>query len=90
MSSNSSAIPPGVSAAAAALVNRRWQRRDGAQRTAETAPGRAAFLRRFLDQVDPDRVLTADEREARARQARRDHFAELGRKSGAARRGGAA
>lgn len=46
-----------------------------------TAAARAAFLRRFEDEVDPDRVLPESERLRRADSARRAHFARLALKS---------
>jgi len=42
-----------------------------------TAPARAAFLKRFLDEVDPDRVLPEPERLRRAAAARRAYFTRL-------------
>jgi hypothetical protein len=42
-----------------------------------TAPARAAFLRRFLDEVDPDRVLPESERLRRAAAARKAYFTRL-------------
>jgi hypothetical protein len=51
-----------------------------------TAPARQAFERRFLDSVDPERVLPEDERMRRASAARRAYFAGLTAKSIAARR----
>jgi len=51
-----------------------------------TRPAREAFERRFLDQVDPDRVLPEAERERRARAARRAYFSALAFKSAQARR----
>lgn len=48
-----------------------------ADRAARTAPARAAALRRFEDQVDPDRSLPAEERQRRAESARRAHMARL-------------
>jgi len=51
-----------------------------------TAPARAAFLRRFEEQVDPDRQLPAAERERRATAARRAYFAALAYRSSKARR----
>jgi hypothetical protein len=42
-----------------------------------TAPARAAFLRRFLDEVDPDRVLPEPERLRRAAAARKAYFTRL-------------
>jgi hypothetical protein len=45
--------------------------------TAHTAPARAAFDQRFYDEVDPDGVLPARERERRAAHARAAYFARL-------------
>ena len=45
--------------------------------SARTEPARKAFLRRFEDQVDPDRVLPDDERIRRAESARKAHFQRL-------------
>jgi hypothetical protein len=42
-----------------------------------TAPAREAFLRRFLDEVDPDRVLPERERLRRAAAARKAYFTRL-------------
>lgn len=50
-----------------------------------TAPGRAAFLARFDDQVDPDRVLSPAERARRAEAARKLYFARLALKSSLSR-----
>ena len=47
-------------------------------RTAATAPGRAAFERKFLDQADGDPM--------RAQQLRRAHYARMALKSAKARR----
>lgn len=58
-----------------------------ANRTARTATARTAFLAKFEDQVDPDRVLSPDERAKRATNARKAYFANLARKSAAVRRG---
>ncbi len=57
-----------------------------------TAKGREAFLGKFLDEVDPDRVLPEAERNRRAEHARKAHFtrlALLSAKARAARAGGA-
>lgn len=54
-------------------------------RSARTANARAAFLDRFEDQVDPDRVLGADERRRRAESARKAYFAALAYKSSLSR-----
>jgi len=53
-----------------------------------TRPAREAFDRRFIDQVDPDRVLPEAERERRAQAARRAYFAALAFKSARARQRG--
>src|SRR5438552_3252421 len=45
---------------------------------AYTARARAAFLQKFLDQVDPERSLPQAERERRALAARKLHFARMG------------
>lgn len=42
-----------------------------------TAPARGAFLRRFLDEVDPGRVLPESERLRRAAAARKAYFTRL-------------
>ena len=55
-----------------------------------TRNARAAFLQRFLDEVDPDRTLPEDERERRAGYARKAYFARLSRLSAQARRKAAA
>ncbi len=51
-----------------------------------TAKARAAFLGRFEDQVDPERVLPEEERRRRAEHARKAHFARLALASARARR----
>jgi hypothetical protein len=51
-----------------------------------TAPARARFLERFVDEVDPDRVLPEAERLRRAAHARKAYFARLALKSVQARR----
>ncbi|MDI3402494.1 hypothetical protein [Streptomyces cavernicola] len=65
--------------------------------SAHTEPARRAFLERFEREVDPDGVLTADERLRRAEHARKAHFKRLALASSkaraaraAARRGGEA
>ena len=57
-------------------------------RAAATAPARAGFLARFEREVDPDGVLTPDERARRAEHARKAYFARLALKSAEARRTG--
>jgi hypothetical protein len=61
-----------------------WARTQ--DRSARTAPARAAFDARFEQQVDPDGVLSQDERARRADHARRAHFQRLALKSAVARR----
>ena len=53
-----------------------------------THAARQGFWRRFLDLVDPDRVLPAAERERRATAAMKAHMARLGLKSAQKRRNG--
>lgn len=55
-------------------------------RSARTAPAREAALRRFEDQVDPDRTLPDAERARRAESARRAYFTRLAFASAKARR----
>jgi hypothetical protein len=45
--------------------------------TAHTMAAREGFERRFLDEVDPERVLSEDERVRRAQHARKAYFARL-------------
>lgn len=52
---------------------------------AATAPGRAAFLARFDNEVDPDRTLDPAERHVRATRAMRAHMIRLAEKSAAKR-----
>jgi len=55
---------------------------------ATTAPARAAFLKRFLDEVDPDRVLPEPERLRRAAAARKAYFTRLAYLASRSRRKG--
>lgn len=64
-----------------------YARRDGRD---VTAPARAAFLRRFEDEVDPERVLPEAERARRAEHARKAHMTRLALASARARRARAA
>lgn len=50
-----------------------------------TEPARKAFMNRFEDQVDPDRVLPPAERARRAEQAKKAYFVGLALKSSQAR-----
>lgn len=70
-----------------ALASLRWSKTvDPEARTAATAPALAARMRQWEDQVDPDRQLDPDERDRLVTEAKSAHFAELGRRSAAARR----
>ena len=53
---------------------------------AYTAPARAAFLNRFVDEVDRDRLLPEPERVRRAEAARKLFYARLSLKSVQAKR----
>jgi hypothetical protein len=55
-------------------------------RTARTAPGTNAFLRRFEDQVDPDHELPDDQRRTMARHARRAYMLQLAERSARSRK----
>ena len=55
-------------------------------RPARTAAARQAAFDRFERQVDPDGVLTPEERHKRAENARRAYFLELALKSAQSRR----
>ena len=59
--------------------NTRWANEP--DRTAATSPARAAFDRRFEDQVDLDRALPSAERARRVDSARRAYFMSLALKS---------
>jgi hypothetical protein len=51
-----------------------------------TANARAKFLAKFIDEVDPDRVLSEPERLKRAEHALRAHMTRLALRSAKARR----
>ena len=51
-----------------------------------TAPAREAFLSKFERDVDPDGVLSLEERRRRAEHARRAHMTRIARLSAIARR----
>jgi hypothetical protein len=55
-------------------------------RTARTAPGRAANIARFEQLVDPDGVMTPEARAQAAEAARRAHYKRMALKSAKARR----
>lgn len=58
--------------------NSRWSQEDPKE---GTKSARKAFEQRFLDQVDPQRVLPEAERERRARAALRAHMQRLALRS---------
>lgn len=62
-----------LSARAAALT--RWSHVE--DRTAATAPARAAFVEQLAEQVDPDGRLTPGERARRVDMARRAHMTRM-------------
>ena len=53
--------------------------------SAHTLPARQKFLERFLDEVDPNRVLPDAERNRRAEHARKAYFTRLAFASSKAR-----
>ena len=55
-------------------------------RSARTAPARAALMARFEHEVDPDGTLSPTERAIRAEHKRRAYFPRLALKSARARR----
>jgi hypothetical protein len=61
-----------------------WAKTEDA--TARTAPGRAAFFRRFELEVDPTGSLPEAERNRRAESARRAYYSRLALMSVKARR----
>ena len=70
--------------AATIAANTRWAHEP--DRAAATSPARAAFNKRFEDEVDPDRTMTPTERGRRAGSARKAYFMRLALKSAQARR----
>ena len=61
----------------------KWAHVD--DRTEATRPAREAFNKRFLDDVDPHRTLSEQERQTRAGHARKAYFARLSLKSAQSR-----
>lgn len=55
-----------------------------------TQAARDGFIRRFEDEVDPERILSEQERQKRAERALKAHMTRLALKSARARRKGAA
>lgn len=68
----------------------RWTSLTPDERAAATAAARASFAGRWERQVDPDRKLDPSEREQRAAEAKRAHYAGLAEKSAEVRRAKAA
>ncbi len=76
--------PELVSLRAKAAANESWARtRD---RSGRTAPARAAALARFERQVDPDGLLSPQERASRAESARKAYMQRLAVRSVESRR----
>jgi len=69
---------------ASIAANESWSRT--ADRSARTAPARAALMARFERDVDPDGILSPDERARRADHKRRAYFGRLALTSVKARR----
>jgi hypothetical protein len=63
-------------------ANTRWSREDP---RVGTARARAAWYRRFLDEVDPNRTLSPAERDRRAQAALRAEMQRLALRSSKAR-----
>lgn len=82
-------LPPNEAALLArAAAYTRWAGTE--DRTAATAPARAAAMERFERQVDPDGSLDPVERARRADFARKAHFTKLALRSAQSRRKAAA
>ena len=64
-------------------AHEKWANHDAVEGTAKA---RAAFLARFEDECDPDRVLPELERKRRAEHARKAYFTRLALASSRARR----
>jgi len=73
-----------------ALINRRWAMIPKPERTAATQAARDARWRKYLDRVDPERVLPEAEREALAAQLRRSDMQLAAMKSARSRQAKAA
>lgn len=69
---------------ARAHAHKRWAKTP--DRTAATAPARAAFLDRFEREVDPDGTLDPQTRAKLAESAKKAYFAQLAARSVRARR----
>ena len=73
----SSMTPAEVSLRAKLAAHSRWAKEDPNHPDAAPARARAGFWQKFLDEVDPDRVLPEDERIRRAESARKAHMYRL-------------
>lgn len=69
---------------ARAAAHESWARTQN--RTARTAPARAAMQRKFEQQVDPNNELLPAERAKRAENARKAYYTRLALRSAQARR----
>lgn len=58
-------------------ANARWAREDSRAHGGAMARARAAFEARFVDEVDPDRQLSEDDRTRRVRNARAAYYSRL-------------
>lgn len=70
-------------AAAKVAAHSRWAHEG--DRVAATQAARDGLQRKFEDEVDPDRVLSEEERARRAESAKRAHFTRLARMSAESR-----
>jgi hypothetical protein len=75
-----------TSAHASVAANTRWAHEP--DRSAATAPARAALEAKFAREVDPEGILPPAERAKRAANARRAFYQRLAIKSAQARGGG--
>ncbi len=80
--SRSPAVESSLSASVAALES--WAATPN--RTARTQPARDALMRKFEVQVDPEGILSPQERAKRAEWAKRAYFKRLALKSAQSRR----
>lgn len=85
MAGSSSLTPAQRALRARLAAHVSWARTS--DRSARTAPARLASLARFEALVDPDGVLSAGERAARAESARRAYFVGLALRSSRVRAG---
>ena len=88
MAASKSLTPEQRSLRSQMAVHQSWA--NTADRSARTAPGRAAFNDRFEREVDPDGVLDPAERAKRAEHARKAYFLRLAFESAKVRRAKAA